>query len=256
MKIDHILFIDSGIGGLTTLSQCVKILPANYLYFADNKNAPYGNHSAEEIFGYLKNIITSLLQKYNIKIIVLACNTATTSAITKLRISFKEIVFIGTEPAVKLANKLGFDEIFCVVTPTTKKQKKFKTLTNIISSKTLLYSPKMLALRVENYYINKTVVNLYKLNKELFLLAHKSKNTPCIVLGCTHYVFVKEYLNKLTHKTIIDGNRGVSKQVQSIYEKLNLSPAHKSTIIFFVSNPAICSKEIYKKIFTEILAKV
>ena len=256
MKKDYVLFIDSGIGGLTTLAESVKLLKANYIYYADNNNAPYGNHTKSEIFSYLKNIISSLLNKYNIKIIVLACNTATTSAITKLRISFKEIVFIGIEPAVKLANKLGFDEIFCVVTPTTKKQKKFKTLTNIISSKTLLYSPKMLALRVENYYTNKTVANFYNLIKEIYLLAHESKNIPCIVLGCTHYVFVKEYLNKLTHKTIIDGNLGVSKQVQSVYEKLNLSPAHKSTIIFFVSNPAICSKEIYKKIFTEILAKV
>lgn len=256
MKKDYILFIDSGIGGLTTLSQSVKILPANYLYYADNKNAPYGNHKKTEIFNYLKNIISSLISKYNIKIIVLACNTATTSAIDKLRNTFKEIIFVGTEPAVKLANSLGFNKIFCATTPATLKQNKFKSLNKSINSQTQLYSPKMLAMCIENYYKRKNIKNYFYLNKELFALLQKSKNSDCIVLGCTHYVFIKECLNKLTNQTIIDGNIGVAKQLQKIHHKLTLSQNTKSSIKFFVSNPNICSKEIYKKIFQEILAKV
>lgn len=256
MKIDHILFIDSGIGGLTTLSQCVKILPANYLYFADNQNAPYGNHSAEEIFGYLKNIITSLLQKYNIKIIVLACNTATTSSIDRLRHTFKNIYFIGTEPAVKLAENLGFKNIFCAVTPATLKQNKFKMLSNSLSAKTRHYASKTLAKNIECYYTDKSLLNQFNLNKEIYALLNKSKNCDTIVLGCTHYVLLKEKLKKLTNKTILDGNLGTSKQVQRTYIKFNLLKTNKSTIKFFVSNAKICPKEIYKKIFQEILAKV
>ncbi len=256
MKKNYILFIDSGIGGLTTLCECVKKLKTNYLYYADNINAPYGNHNKTEIFNYIKNIISSLILKYNIKIVVLACNTATTSAITKLRTEFNKIVFIGTEPAIKLAKNLGFNNIFCAVTPTTLKQNKFKALIKSINANITLYSPKMLAVVVENYYTNKTILNFYKLKKELFLFLQKSKKSNSIVLGCTHYVFIKEILSKLTNKTIIDGNLGVSKQLQEIYHKLTFPQNKKSNIKFFVSNAHICSKEIYKKIFTEILAKV
>ena len=256
MKKDYILFIDSGIGGLTTLCECVKKLNANYLYYADNNNAPYGNHNKLEIFNYLKNIILSLLSKYNIKIVVIACNTATTSAITKLRTEFNKIVFIGTEPAIQFAKKLGFNNIFCAVTPTTLKQKRFKSLIESTNANITIYTPKMLAMVVENYYINKTIISFYKLKKELFLFLQKSENYNSIVLGCTHYVFIKELLSNLTNKTIIDGNLGVSKQLQKIHHKLTLSQNTKSSIKFFVSNPNICSKEIYKKIFQETLAKV
>ena len=256
MKKDYILFIDSGIGGLTTLSQCVKILPANYLYFADNQNAPYGNHSAEEIFGYLKQIITYLLQKYNIKIIVLACNTATTSSIDKLRNAFKNICFIGTEPAINLAKNLGFKNIFCAVTPATLKQNKFKMLSNSLNTKTRHYASKTLAKNIECYYADKSLLSQFNLSKEIYTLLNKSENCDSIVLGCTHYVFLKEKLKKLTGKTVLDGNLGTSKQVQKIYSKSHLLKAVKTSVKFFVSNAEIYPKEIYKKIFQEILAKV
>ena len=68
MKKEYILFIDSGIGGLTTLAETTKILNANYIYFADSIHAPYGSHSAEELLCFLREIIENLLKTYNIHI--------------------------------------------------------------------------------------------------------------------------------------------------------------------------------------------
>ena len=256
MKKNYILFIDSGIGGLTTLCECVKNLNADYLYFADNDNAPYGNHTATEIYEFLKRIISSLLLKFNIKIIVLACNTATTSAIRKLRLEFSNIIFIGTEPAIKLAENNKYSKACCTVTPATSKQKQFKSLVKSSTIKIRLYMPKMLALCIEKYYTIKTIINFYNLYKELINISKNSKHCDCIVLGCTHYIFLKEHLCKLTRKKVFDGNQGVSKQLQKIYNNIPHSKNIKSTIKFFVSNNKINSKEIYKKIFQEILAKV
>lgn len=255
MKKDYILFIDSGVGGLSTLAETYQKLPANYLYFADNKNSPYGNHSANEIFEYLKEIINSLRLTYNIKIIVLACNTATTSAIKSLRNHFSSIKFIGTEPALKVAKNKGFKNIFCVSTPATLKQPKFISLKEAINENIIEYPAKMLASCIEKYHLHPSIATFYNLKKELYKIALKSKKCDSIVLGCTHYVLVKTDILSITNKPVFDGNVGVSNQVIFWHNKLAKKP-NKSSVKFFVSNTQIAPKEIYKKIFNEILAKV
>ena len=123
MKKEYSLFIDSGIGGLSTLAFTQKILKANYIYFADNKNAPYGSHTKNEILKYLTKIISNVQNKYPLKMVVLACNTATTSAVKQLRNLF-DIPIIGTEPAITLAKNNGYNHVFALTTETTKKQLK------------------------------------------------------------------------------------------------------------------------------------
>ena len=120
MKKEYILVIDSGIGGLSTLCEIYKVLPANYIYFADNKNAPYGKHKKEDVYNFLETIIGSVCLKFKVSMVVLACNTATTTSIEKLRDKFTGIKFIGTEPAIKLAGSFGNKKILSVATPTIK----------------------------------------------------------------------------------------------------------------------------------------
>ena len=111
MKKEYILVVDSGIGGLSILAQMLKLFNSNIVYFADNKHCPYGSHSRAEILNFLVKIIDKIRKKYNLKIVVLACNTATTSAILHLRKKYKDLVFIGTEPALNLANQLNYKQI-------------------------------------------------------------------------------------------------------------------------------------------------
>ena len=100
-----ILFYDSGIGGLSTLSSTIKLLPCErYIYFADNKNVPYGNRTKQEISNLVFENISRLLSRFKIKLIVIACNTATSLAIDDLRTKIN-IPIIGIEPALKVAER-------------------------------------------------------------------------------------------------------------------------------------------------------
>ena len=93
---------DSGIGGLTILDELKNILPnENYFYFGDSKNNPYGQKTDEELEKIVDEIVKDLIKR-GAKIIVVACNTATAKCIESLRKKFPEMIFVGTEPAVKI----------------------------------------------------------------------------------------------------------------------------------------------------------
>ena len=101
--LPSILFIDSGIGGLSTLASSYNLTQANYIYFADNKFAPYGTKSDKFLKERLSTIVNYFSKKRNISMVVLACNTATTSTIKFLREKFPNLIFVGTEPAYNIA---------------------------------------------------------------------------------------------------------------------------------------------------------
>ena len=106
MKKQPIGIFDSGIGGTSIWKEVIKLLPnENTIYLADSKNAPYGEKSTEEIISLcIKN--TELLISKGCKLIIVACNTATTNAIGYLRNNYT-IPFIGIEPAIKPAALLS-----------------------------------------------------------------------------------------------------------------------------------------------------
>lgn len=256
MKKEYILFIDSGVGGLSTLSKCYKVLPTNYIYFADNKHSPYGSHSDEEIFNYLEEIVCSVSKSYNIVFVVLACNTATTSAINKLRDRFFDVKFIGTEPAIKVCSDSGFKHILSIATPTTIKQPKYKKL--VLSSKSKIKNLPLsnFASSIEEYFISKNFYSYFIMQKNIYKIAHTSKNFDCLSLGCTHYVLVKDFLSKIINIPAFDGNLGVLKQVLFYHAKFSKLKPQKPSIKFLVSDKKKTYPQIYKKIFQEILAKI
>ena len=96
---------DSGVGGLTVLKEIQKILPnENLIYLGDTKNFPYGNRSKDEIIQFSINNVQTLIEK-DVKIIIIACGTATSQAIEILRSQF-EIPIIGIiEPTVEYVKK-------------------------------------------------------------------------------------------------------------------------------------------------------
>ena len=106
-----VLFIDSGIGGIP---YCADFMKKNrqeeVCYFADRVNFPYGPRGKEEIVSILTELTERLIKKLEPKIIVLACNTATVSAISLLRERFPATPFVGTVPAVKPAAKASHNE--------------------------------------------------------------------------------------------------------------------------------------------------
>lgn len=253
MKKQYILFIDSGIGGLSTLSETMKILKANYIYYADNLNCPYGSHTPNQIQNYLKNIISQLKQTYKIKIVVLACNTATTSSIDYLKKEFADIIFIGTQPAINLAVKY-YKKPLCIATPLTIKQKKYLSLVKKSNIEIKSIGLEHFAKDIEDYMITKTLEYKIKLIKDIFYLKSISKSFDCIILGCTHYALISDILAKHIKLPLINSNTEIGENVKSFASKIKLT-TNKSSIKIILSSNNDLQKQKYIKILNQILAK-
>ena len=124
-------FLDSGVGGLSVMKEALKIMPnENYIYFGDSKNAPYGVKPTKEIRDLTFNVVEFLMEK-GIKGLVVACNTATSAAVSELRKVYPDMPLVGIEPAIKPAVELNRSgKILIMATPMTIKQQKFNLLLN------------------------------------------------------------------------------------------------------------------------------
>lgn len=216
MEQYNICVYDSGIGGLDIARRLNKTLRLQkIIYFCDSKNMPYGNKSFFKLKKIIIKNVEFLIHNYKIKIFVLACNTATMVALKELREKFKDVWFVGTEPAIKpaLNNLEKKDKILVLCTKNTKKYskilKKYKKNKQIT-----IFAVKKLAHLIENNYFKlNTIFNeVSVLFKKLLV-----KNYTRVVLGCTHYPFIKNHLQKIfTNAIFFDGAEGVVKQTVKI----------------------------------------
>lgn len=224
-----IVLIDSGIGGLHILSACQKLLPnQDFVYVADNKNAPYGNKNSKQLKNIAVELVEYCLNNYSPQIIVLACNTLTVNTIKYLRKKFPRIQFVGTEPALKQARIYGGNTI---ILATESTQKHFFSLNKKISlqlkqeHKTLnlkySISDKIYKLSIPNLatLIEDNMENLDILIPLLNNSFKKQKFQSCqnLVLGCTHYTAIKKQLQTaLPNIKIFDNTIAVAKQVAKL----------------------------------------
>lgn len=207
-----VAFIDSGIGGITTLLECRKLLPdADFVYFADDLYAPYGDKSAEYIYERQKDIIKSL-RKYCPVAFVLACNTATAACIDRLR-KESDIPIIGTEPALAPAARATDGKILVLTTPRTAAEPRFTTLLNKTAGNFDIMTIPELATLIE-----KNVENVVFMEKSCNILLENKKNCGyrAAVLGCTHYIFVKRIISEILGCPCYDGNFGIAKRLASV----------------------------------------
>lgn len=210
MNNKPICFFDSGIGGSTILREVVKLLPQeNYVYYADSKNNPYGNKAKEELFNIVSNAVDNLL-KYDPKLIVCACNTATEVVLNDIRKKYPSITFVGTEPAVKVVHDKYQDKKTLVITTKgTGESERFKALFNNYKTPdcTLIEAP-LLAGLIEN---NK---DPYPYLKELL---KDYKDIDVVVLGCTHFPLAKDAIKKvLGNVTFVDGSIGIANRIKNL----------------------------------------
>ena len=244
----YILIYDSGIGGLTTLASIQKLLPKiNIIYYGDIKNCPYGSKCKTELQHIILNNLKSLINRCTISHIVLACNTATTATIEYLR-SKITIPIIGTEPNVREPSKLGYKYIALLATPVTVKEEKLLNLEKSLNTHSKNIGIKKLAKLIDDFYVLNKNEN-YKKSK--ILIKSKLKNIPtsnAIVLGCTHYVYMKPYIESLGFKCF-DGNEGVAKRLKHLIQNTmsHNENLQQGQIIFKTGN--VRSNLIYRKIY-------
>lgn len=240
---------DSGIGGTSIWKAIHELMPNEQtIYLADSKNAPYGQKSKVEIIALsMKN--TDLLIEMGCKLIVVACNTATTNAIQELRAKYN-IPFIGIEPAIKpAATNSRTQTIGILATKGTLNSELFnKTAEKFQDIKIIEQIGHGLVQLIENGQINSTEMTqlLYS-----YLTPMIEANIDYLVLGCSHYPYLIPQIKKILpeHIQIIDSGEAVAKQTQNILrEKVGFSTAKSSNPIFYTNtNPKVLSEILENK---------
>lgn len=212
---------DSGSGGKTTLNEIIKLLPnENYIYYSDSKNNPYGEKTDEELFEIVCNIVDYFIS-VNTKMIVIACNTATTRCISYLRNKYKDVLFVGTEPAIKVACDNNYKNTLVLATPLTVQSSRLNSLINENikeNENIILVSCSGLANAIETNDEEKINLLLHS-----FLDKYVNDNIDAIVLGCTHYPLIKDKIQSMFQNSVlIDGNIGVARRVKQLLIENNL----------------------------------
>jgi len=211
---------DSGIGGTSIWKEIHELLPhENTLYLADSKNAPYGQKSKEEII-HLSCKNTEFLLNQNCKIIVVACNTATTNAIKELRAKY-DIPFIGIEPAIKPAalnsenNSIGI----LATQGTLTSELFYQTTQKFQNTKIIEQIGHGLVPLIENGELDS--VEMIRLLKE-YLTPMIEANIDYLVLGCSHYPYLIPQIKKILpkHIKIIDSGEAVARQTKKCWKNV------------------------------------
>jgi len=249
-KNERIGVFDSGIGGATVLKEILKELPnENYIYYSDSKNNPYGDKSDEEIFELCDKIVEDFINK-NCKAIIIACNTASAKAAKKLREKYQDKIIIAIEPAYKMVHDYAYDgQTLVMATKGTIESEKFhKLYEKYDNHKTYLLACKGLAERIENG----SEEEIYQYLEEN-LREYKGK-VENIVLGCTHYPLIKEYITDVLGEVkFFDGAPNLAKHLKDVLkqnELINLSENIGSVDFTDSSN-----SESKKQRFFEYLSK-
>lgn len=216
-------FFDSGVGGTSILKEVITLLPfENTIYLSDSKNAPYGQKSKDEIIALcIKN--TEFLLAKKCKIIVVACNTATTNAIGFLREKYA-IPFIGIEPAIKPAALVTKTKIIGILaTKGTLNSSLFEKTSNSISKDITIKETigKGLVELIEAGKLNSEEINQLLLQ---YLKPMIESDIDSLVLGCTHYPYLIPQIRKIVGSKIkiIDSGEAVARQTKAILEKNGL----------------------------------
>lgn len=238
---------DSGIGGTSIWAAINELLPnENTIYLADSKNAPYGQKSKEEIIQLsIKN--TEYLLNQNAKIIVVACNTATTNAIKELRAKY-DIPFIGIEPAIKPAALNSEKHVIGILaTQGTLNSELFhQTAQKFQDTKIIEQIGHGLVPLIENGEINSPEMNRLL---HTYLEPMIAANIDYLVLGCSHYPYLIPQIKNIlpNHIKIIDSGEAVARQTKKILlENVGLNNNTKKGKSIFLTNAN-------PKVLTEIL---
>jgi glutamate racemase len=221
-----VLFIDSGIGGLPYCNDFIKRNPHEEVcYLADRVNFPYGRRRKEELSSILITLTEKLLKTIDPKIIVLACNSATVSALDPLRRHFPNIPFVGTVPAIKpaaSASKCG--KIGILGTARTIEDPYNQNLADECEKKceiTGIAAPDLVEFVEEHFdkADEKEKKEIVKKYIDLF----RAEGVDSLVLGCTHFLFLLDEFQKEAAPfiKIFNSLDGITKRIEYLLDENN-----------------------------------
>jgi glutamate racemase len=244
-------FFDSGVGGLSVLQEVVALLPREHVcYVADAARCPYGLRPADEVLEFSLGIVRFLLSK-ECKLIVVACNTATAAAIDGLRSAFPHVPFVGMEPAVKPAvEQSKTRSVGILATAGTLQGRLFNRTRERYAAGVKLHVA-----------AGNGLVELVEQGREdspealallrTYLQPMLDDSVDELVLGCTHYPFLKSSIEKVVQgrMVIINPAPAVAAQVKRLLEQSNLlnSEADSPAFYEFFSTGSVDTLELMQK---------
>ncbi len=236
-KKNSIGVFDSGVGGIGVLKELMNVLPnENFIFYGDSKNAPYGEKSPAEITDLVNNAVEQLLA-LNVKAVVIACNTATSVAINTLRSRYPQLPIIGMEPALKPAvSEPKRNRVLVMATSVTLHLDKYLHLQHRFEDKAEIIPLECPGLAGE---IEKGDLKSSELKAllERLLGPYKGK-IDNVVLGCTHYPFVKKLIKEILGDIpVLDGGKGTAQQLKRVLSERDLlNPSGEEGKITFMSS--------------------
>ena len=197
MRERPIGFLDSGLGGLSVIKEVKKLLPQeNIEYFADNLRQPYGEKNQDELIDYTLQIISFLIKK-KVKICVIACNTATAASLQKAREYFSIPVIGVIQPAVQDAiKKTSNKKIGVIATEFTTKKGAYPKEIKKIAPEIKVFSnfcPEFVSIVEAGKF---TAPETYEVAQK-YLKPLKDEKIDTLILGCTHYSFLKKVISDI-----------------------------------------------------------
>lgn len=229
---------DSGIGGLNLLYECAKKLPfVNLYYYADNYNVPYGNLPDEKLFPLVEAAFSKIACK-NPAAAVVACNTVTARCIDFLRRKYP-FPIVGIQPAVKPAVKVGGRCLVLATEATVKSVAFNKLLSQFPESDIFPYACRDLAEFVER--------NIFSLPEILPPHLLPDVCADSVVLGCTHYAFVRKQVENKYLCPVFDGMLGTADHLREILGICDHF-SEKERIIAFLGGDFNKNREIFDKL--------
>ncbi len=246
---------DSGVGGLSVLEEIKNLLPQeSIIYVGDWAHAPYGNKTDEQIYALSKGII-SFLRTKQVKLIVIACNTASTTSLERLRRDFPDIPLVGTVPVVKTAARVTHNKkIGILSTVGTAKSKYQQRLIEQFAkgSEVITVGTDELVPFVERGELNGAVLEATLVGVLAPLIR---KNVDVIALGCTHFPFLRDSIQRVlgSDVQILDSGAAIGRQVKRILETRNeLRTEEHPHYTFYTTG----DKDVFEKRIHQLLPKL
>lgn len=235
--------LDSGVGGLSVLREVRQQLPAEeLLYFADQAHIPYGPRPLDEIRAFTQEITRFLLAR-GAKLVVVACNTASAAALRPLRERFRQVPFVGMEPAVKPAAQRSQSGVVGVLaTPATFQGALFASLRDRYAGDVQLLEQICPGL-VEQVEAGELEGIKTETLLRRYLAPLLAQKADTLVLGCTHYPFLAPTIQRLAGAkvAVIDPGPAVARQTGRVLAQrgwLNPGPGLGSLTAYTSGDPA------------------
>ena len=215
-KHSYIAVFDSGVGGVSVLRELRALMPGErFYYFGDSANAPYGKKTTEKVRELTLAAGRKLLEERDCKALVVACNTATAAAITDLREKYPDRIVVGIEPALKLAcDRHPGGTVGIMATDVTLREQKLAALMERVKRDCTV-------IRVKAPGVVELVeAGMADTDEAVALMAEilgpYADRLNALVLGCTHYPFMKKAMAKVLGDSaeLLDGGEGTARETR------------------------------------------